>query len=359
VRSSYLRVATVRRLELGTLIDTFLISAATCLLVIRAALAATGWPQLGNDTLHIAHMLWGGLGMLVGLFVVFIFSSRYALVVAAVVGGLGFGAFIDELGKFITSDNDYFFEPTIGLIYIIFIVLYLVARTLERALRPSQNTYIVNTVDLLKEAFIVGVTEKNRELARSYLARCDASDSSVAGLQRFLQELEPISPKAPGRLARAGASVQRAYGRLVRWRPFVWVMGGIVVVFVALNILWVIVLTLGWSKLGVEWADLSFGEAGQLVGAVLSGVLALAGAVIFWFTRTWGYRLLDYAVVVSIFVTQIFRFWQNELAAITGLAISLVLHLILVYAMERERRFVAEGREDKYASGERQEEPAA
>jgi len=335
VKIGYWRAATVRRLGLGTLIDTFLVSAATCLLLIRAILAATGWPQLGNDTLHIAHMLWGGLGMLVALFLVFIFSSRYAVIAAAVVGGLGFGAFIDELGKFITSDNNYFFEPTIGLIYIIFIVLYLTGRALEKTLRPSQRTYVVNAMDLTKEAFIVGLGPKQREQALEYLAQCDPSEPVVIGMKRLLDELKPASAEAPGAMAKAGAVVRRCYDRVVDWRPFTWLMTAMVLLFVAANILWMIAVVFGWSG-SVNIRDLTFGQSGQVAGALISGVLGLAGAVIFWFSRIWAYRLFDYAVLVSIFITQIFRFWEHELAAITGLVISLGLHLVLTYAIGRE-----------------------
>src|SRR5919201_1741204 len=109
------------------LLDTFLVSAVAAVIVIRIFLEATGYPQLGGGGLHIAHVLWGGLGMLVAIVLLLLFLTSTTRLVAALIGGAGFGAFVDELGKFVTSDNDYFFKPTPALLYVVFVVLVLVA----------------------------------------------------------------------------------------------------------------------------------------------------------------------------------------------------------------------------------------
>ena len=49
----------VRTLGLSSVLETFFIASITSILVIRLFLAATGYPQLGGQGLHIAHMLWG------------------------------------------------------------------------------------------------------------------------------------------------------------------------------------------------------------------------------------------------------------------------------------------------------------
>ncbi len=110
------------------LLENFIISAVASLLLIRLYLYITDYPQLGGSGLHIAHMLWGGMLMLVALFISLGCLSHPAHEWAAVLGGIGFGAFIDELGKFITQDNNYFFQPTIAIIYVTFILIYLATR---------------------------------------------------------------------------------------------------------------------------------------------------------------------------------------------------------------------------------------
>ena len=126
----------------SSLTEIWVVSAVVTILAIRGYLELTGYPQVGGGTLHIAHMLWGGLGMVVGFGMVMIFAHPVWKPIAAMIAGAGFGCFIDELGKFITQDNDYFYQPTIALIYAIFVVFFLVARYFERKREPTEADHL-------------------------------------------------------------------------------------------------------------------------------------------------------------------------------------------------------------------------
>src|SRR5258708_23108147 len=86
-------------------LETLLASSAITVVVIRYFLAFAGYPQLGNgESLHVAHMLWGGFIMLGVILFLLSFFGRHIHQISAVIGGIGFGIFIDELGKFITAN---------------------------------------------------------------------------------------------------------------------------------------------------------------------------------------------------------------------------------------------------------------
>src|ERR1700730_12555021 len=111
--------------DAGKNLDLFFTFAVAGVLGNRAFLIATGYPQLGNGTLHISHAIWGASMVAVAIGFALSFLAPNNRTFIAFIGGCGFGWFIDELGKFITRDVDYFFRPTIALIYVIFIAMYL------------------------------------------------------------------------------------------------------------------------------------------------------------------------------------------------------------------------------------------
>ena len=134
----------------------------------RVFLIITGYPQLGNGTLHISHAIWGALMMAIAIIFAIAFLAPNNRTFIAFIGGCGFGWFIDELGKFITRDVNYFFQPTIALIYIVFIAMYLVFRGIQRRdLGPDEA--VLNALEALKSA---AIGELERAPARRPRWRC-------------------------------------------------------------------------------------------------------------------------------------------------------------------------------------------
>src|SRR5262245_50229379 len=96
-----LRRGLVRQPDGARNVRVLLLVGISTVVVTRALLAAAGYPQVGNGTLHVAHALWGGLLMLVGLMLGLLVTGGAAGVVTALVGGVGVGLFVDEVGKFV------------------------------------------------------------------------------------------------------------------------------------------------------------------------------------------------------------------------------------------------------------------
>ena len=206
---------TARSVEIGELLDTFLVCAVTMILVIRLQLYLTNYPQLGGHGLHIAHVLWGGLLMMIAIVIAISFITRAARQVAAVVVGLGFGFFIDELGKFITEDVNYFYKPTAALIYIIFIAMWFSFRALQRHRGFSQLEYLVNAIELVKEAAIRDLDVAERRRALHLLDLADQSDPMVAPLREVVREADAAPTRDPVAVERFVLGLRDRYLRLV------------------------------------------------------------------------------------------------------------------------------------------------
>ena len=76
------------------------------MVLTRLYLISTGYPKIGGGVYHIAHALFGGLSLVVACVLVLLYANRGVLTACAVLGGLGLGLFIDEIGKFITANNN-------------------------------------------------------------------------------------------------------------------------------------------------------------------------------------------------------------------------------------------------------------
>ena len=300
--------------DFGSLHESLLLSGVTTILVIRTQLWLTNYPELGGHGLHIAHLLWGGCFMLVAIGLLLTFLGRPVRRAAAIAGGVGFGFFIDELGKFITQDNDYFFRPAAALIYLIFIGLFMLARALQRHDSFADRDELANAVDLLGDAARHELDEPSRREALALLDRADPADPLVAPLRALFERAE-THDAAPGRLARAAERGRELRGRLTAWPSF---EAAVCLLF----IVWAVLCAAGT----VRTADLSFLNVATLVSTTASSALVAVGVVrLRAGDRRSAYRWFERALLVGIFVTQVFSFVESQFGAVFGLGVDLLL----------------------------------
>ena len=340
VKGSYESLHSSRRglilnLEAGELLELFLVSAVGAVLVIRGFLAVTGYPQIGGDGLHIAHMLWGGAFMLVAFILLFTFLNRGVAHLAALLAGIGFGTFIDELGKFLTSDNNYFFQPTIGLIYIIFIVVFLVLRAARRARTATPRDALANALNQIPMSLDRPLEPGKRAEILGLLAQANPSHPLAPYLRAYVEEMEPASVAQTHFYFRFKEWAIRLYVRIVQDSRFA-------VLLPALLLTWGISQAVALASLayGIAIEDVSWTQYVQ-AGAMAVTVACVAVGIWAWrFSRARAYRWYMRGALVSIFITQVFVFFDSQLAAITGLAVNVLTYATVAFvaSLEAETR---------------------
>ena len=340
-----------RYVQLGELQDTFLIAAVGMILVIRLQLFLTNYPSLGGGKLHIAHLLWGGLLMMIALGLLFTLIGRRWRQPAAVLGGAGFGFFIDEVGKFVTSDNDYFYKPSAAIIYIVFICLYFAARWTRERRGFTDEEQVASALDLFTDATVRGFNEREKRRALRLLE--EAKAHPLTEPLRELIERAPAGPELPpSRFARFAAGARRRYARWSRQRWFRRLVIGIMVAFAALQALEVLLVAVaGVSDLlgvGTLKLDFTVAQAGEAIADVVAAGLALFGLERLRKGHTLaGYGWFDRALLVQLFVGQVFAYIDASFIATWGFLVCLALLVSLRFMIREEQRLQREGKGDR------------
>jgi hypothetical protein len=178
----------VQREAAETFLLLTLLSFGASVGLTRLFLEFTGYPQLGSGTFHFAHVLWGGLLLFIAALIPLIYANRWVHSISAVLAGAGVGLFIDEVGKFITRANDYFYPGAAPIIYAFFLLTALMYTRLSRRRSTDPRTEMYYVLTALQEVLDQDLEpqEKDRLTARLNAIRQQADDTALSHLAQSL-----------------------------------------------------------------------------------------------------------------------------------------------------------------------------
>jgi hypothetical protein len=333
----------IRNIQAREQLELFIVSAISSLLLLRYYLYLTGYPQVGGGSLHIAHMLYGGLLMLIAIVLMLSFLGRRVARVGGVLGGAGFGIFIDEIGKFLTKDNNYFFRPAIGIIYAIFVLLYLALSFLTRRERLTSTEYQLNALSGLEEAVLREMDEREKRAVAAMLQRANPSSNITKQLRIFLDSVDANEVSTP-------MLAKRVYLRFSTWYEHIWKSRGsnglVRTFFIAEIALFVLAVVLAVYNNVDSVTEFFSGHAdyghslviGQAIGTAIAAVFASVGMYRLRVSRIEAFEWFRRATLANLLFTEFFIFSRIQFGAMASFIFNLVLLGLINFVLGHERR---------------------
>jgi len=289
----------IRDTRYKSLLENFLIAGVSSVLITRAFLILAGFPQLNPGGLHIAHMLWGGLFMLAALYILLSSNHPNIKYSTSILGGVGFGLFIDELGKFITKDHNYFYKPTYAIIYVIFIMLFLSLRL------------------LVKKGFT-----KEEILASEYDKK----------------KLE-LFPPAPYTIEFSLHEIaQKYYSFIVKQPKFITFIFIFIVIKIIIGFMTTVYLAVGGIFTIYNNHHLDFFDLFSVFGNLISTVLSIYGIRELRKSKKNAYIYLQQALVYTILIDQVFTFYSSQFGAVILLFFNLFFLAVINTMISQEEK---------------------
>ena len=317
--------------------EAFVLIAIATILITRAYLELTGYPQIGGGNLHIAHALWGGALMMVALLAGWMMLGFGTRVLCIVLGGIGFGLFLDEVGKFVTKDNDYFYGPAAEIMYIL-VILILVGTRVVRGFRPlTARECLASAASIAADGVARGLADHRREIGLTLLAQACERGADPQHTDH-IRALLLAADHAPDRLYRMQRWLPTLIPDFVRSPRGVPIVGWLLVIAACAGVVFgALGMLLGDVR--YDGDDLTLRVAGSgpasvilFVSAVLTVTMALPAMMARRRTdRDWPLRWLRNAALTFTFLNALADFATDGFGALAGLSIGLLALAILSY----------------------------
>jgi len=348
-----------------------LLSFAASVSLTRLFLELTGYPQLGNQTLHIAHVLWGGLLLFISALLMLIYANRWMYRWGAILAGVGVGLFMDEVGKFITQTNDYFYPPAASIIYVFFLLIVIFYMEVRRPNHRDARSELYHVLDTFEEVLDRDLDDVERAKLEDRLhyiiqnAEHYEFSNLAEELLQFIQSKHiPIAPRKQSWLDRGLVLLHDFEQRwLTRIRMKAVLLGGLSVlgVWALRDLMLLLVDTKSHTHIiqvlidqithgritgttSLAWLTVTMGLKAAL------GLVLLAGIGIFLAKQeVRGLRIFFFVLLLFLTVVDLLEFYFEQFSTIVPATLQLFLLLLVIHY---RRRFTVHGTSDEVPAKE-------
>jgi hypothetical protein len=336
----------VKREGASGLIAAMLVWSVLSVLGTRLFLELTGNPVIGRGHWHIAHVLFGGIFMMGAMISILAFEGTKLRKNMAMLFGIGWGLFVDEVGKYVTMDNNYWFRPAIMIIYMSFVILFLIYRYLERMQSKDNRTVFYSVLGQLEELAEndLEVTEKKRlKMNLQKIIDTDRGKMKLMAMAMMesVSKIRAIGDKKERGLRVIGQKVfTTTYDKLLRRNLVMYGLLAYSVYYAIDKIVDVLRISTSPQKMMMIerfYRDYDFfGKSDvylivfKMVFDMVAAILFLAGARYLWSKkRLRGIRFFRYGLYVSILLGSIFKFYFEQLGAVVDVLLGVIMLEVL------------------------------
>jgi len=311
-----------------------IVSFAFSVSITRLFLEITGYPQLGNSELHIAHVLWGGLLLFAGGLFPLIFANKRAFDLSALLSGIGVGLFIDEVGKFITQSNNYFFPAAAPIIYAFFLITVFVFLLVKRAKASDLRSALYQVIEQFEEILEGDLSRYERDRMLASIRSALENDknpglSEVANhLSGYLKDQEeslvPHQPDFLGKIVDRWLKFEEKVFKnphFFTWLQVIWGGWGLVI--------------LSHPLIALFSAQAKIAMPGFLAEILASDLLSLPDLSVFGIIRLSGEALCGFLLISAVFLSAKRRNHLSVLIAQVSLLILLLLVNVFIFYFDQ------------------------
>ena len=347
----------VKRIGAEDYILITLVSFGITVIFVRIYLKLTHYPQIGSGSFHIAHLLWGGLLLFAASILPLVVANRWAYRFGALFSGIGVGLFIDEIGKFITRNNNYFYPGAAPIIYAFFLLIVLLYLRIRRKSTSDSRRELYYALDGLQDVLDHDLTleEHTELLARLEKVAAQKNEAEYARLAQELIEflksrvvqLTPPSESFVDQYIEKGESLeQKILGRSLL--KFILIVGSFIFSLESFSNFAILIFD-GFTNQSIERTISILTATGTVVNGSLlpwyitrvvlqgfGGVLLFIACYLFLIGQdkkatTFGY----FGMIFQIVIINLLLFYLNQFRALSGTAIDFLLLLGMIRYQHR------------------------